>query len=127
MELRNGRPVLNEVFLYHPRKELKVSTYTDDHTVLKTQSGHVLVMNSASEKTFTLPSVAAADIGLEYTFTNINTGNLIIDPADSDTVDDSSAGETISSGDDSVTSITLRLVSATHWQIVGANGTWATG
>jgi len=126
MDLRNGREILFEPMLYQPEKVVKVSTYTDNHTVLITQSGHELVMNSASDKTFTLPSVAAANVGLEYTFTNINTGRLTIDAADSDTIDDSNAGGTIYSDDNTISSITIRLVSSTHWQIVAANGTWTT-
>jgi len=125
MEIRNGRPVLHEVFLYHPRKELKSTSYSGNHTVLKTQSGQQLVLNSTSNYTFSLPSVSAADIGLEYTFVNINTGRLTIDPADDDTIDASTATTgTLYSDTDSIASITIRLVSATHWQIVGANGTW---
>ena len=126
MDLRNGREILFEPMLYQPEKKIKVSTYTDNHTVLITQSGHELVMNSSSNKGFTLPSVAAADVGLEYTFTNINTGRLTITASDSDTIDDSAAGATIYSDDNAIASITLRLVSETHWQIQAANGTWVT-
>ena len=126
MDLRNGREILLEPLLYEPEVKGKVSTYTDDHTVLLTQTGHILVMNSTSNKTFTLPSVAAADVGTVYTFINISTGRLTIDAADSDTIDDSNAGGTIYSDDNTIASITIRLVSTTHWQIIGANGAWTT-
>lgn len=126
MDIRNGREILFEPMLYQPEKVVKVSTYTDSHTVLITQSGHVLVMNSSSNKIFTLPTVTAANVGLEYTFTNINTGRLTIQAPSGVTIDDSNAAGTIYSDDNTIPSIALRLVSSTHWQIVGANGSWTT-
>jgi len=42
------------------------------------------------------------------------------------TYDDSNAGGTIYSDDNTIASIAIRLVSATHWQIIGANGVWTT-
>lgn len=125
MEIRNGIPILYEPFILRPAKELKVWTYTGNHTVELDQAGMVLVLNSTTNYTFTLPSVGAADIGVEFHFTNINTGRLTIDPADADTIDASTATTgTIYSDTDTVASITIRLVSATHWQIQFANGTW---
>ena len=124
MEIRNGEQILYEPYLLRPNKKVKVWTYTGNHTVELDQAGHVLVMNSTSDYTFTLPSVNAANIGTEFHFTNINTGKLTITPADNDTIHSGAATKHIYSATDTIASVTLRLVSATHWQIVMANGTW---
>jgi len=126
MLIINGVEVVVGPYIKDPRVQWGDVTYTDNHTVTLDQSGKTLIMNSSSNKTFTLPSVAAADIGTEFTFININTGKLTIDAADSDTIDDSNAGGTIYSDDNTIASIAIRLVSATHWQIIGANGVWTT-
>lgn len=129
---RNGRRVLGEggdSFLYYPEIHYEVLTYTDDETVNKEDTGKTLVMNSGDEKDFSLPSVAAADIGLTFTFATIGAGKTIIDPADADTIDDSTAttgniSATAAAG--VIPTITIRLVTATKWAIVSANGTWTT-
>ena len=128
LELRNGRDVLHEVYLYHPTKEFFPVTKTDDYTVLKTDAGKLLIMNAGTDKTFSLPSVSAADIGLVYAFAGIGAARITIDAADSDIIDDSNAGATIYSDDDgsSIASIVLELVAATKWAIRAANGTWVT-
>ena len=129
MERRNGREVLREVFLFEPEKKFAVLTKTDDYTVKLTDKGKLLVMNSGSDKTFTLPSVSAADVGTIWTFATIGAGKCSIDPADADKIDDSTA----TTGDISATAaagvvpaITLELVSATQFAIKAANGTWTT-
>lgn len=126
MSLRNGRKVWKEPWILDPNITYGSKTFTDDHTVSLEDRGYDLIMNSASNKTFTAPSVDEPEIGIEYTFYNIGTGRLSIQMADSDTVDDSSAGGTIYSDTDGVSSLCIRLVSASHWQIVGANGAWVT-
>ena len=129
VEIRNGREVLREVFLFEPEKKFEVLTKTDDYTVKITDKGKILVMNSSAEKDFNLPSVGSADIGTEFTFATIGSGKTIIDPADADTIDDSTA----STGNISATAaagvvptITIQLVSETQWAIKAANGTWTT-
>ena len=126
LELRNGREVLHEAYVYHPEREAKVSTYTDDHTILKTQSGHTLVMNSTSNKVFTAFNGGASDIGCEWTICNINTGRLTLQMPTGETIDDSNAAGTIYSDDNTIASLTFRRVSATHHIVVAANGTWTT-
>lgn len=114
------------VFIKDPRIQVDALTYTDNHTVTVNQTGKTLIMNSTSNKGFTLPAVAAADVGTEFTFVNINTGRLTITAGTGDTIDDSNASGTIYSDDNTIPSITLRLVSSTHWQIISANGAWTT-
>jgi len=102
-------------------------TKTDTYDVLVADKGKTLVMDAASAKIFNLPSVAAGDIGIWFTFAKVNTGKVTIQAADSDIIADSSAGGTIY--DDMITmydSITLQLVSATQWVITGLDGTWVT-
>ena len=125
MEIRNGEEILYEPYLLRPNKKAKVWTYTGNHTVEWDQAGHTLVMNSTSDYTFTLPAASAAHIGTEFHFTNINTGKLTIDPTGNDTIHSAAATKVLYSDTDTIASVTIRLVSATHWQIVFANGTWA--
>lgn len=127
LTLRNGRRILGAGgLILDPEISYDVVTKTDDYTVLVTDSGRTLVMNSTGNKTFTLPSVGAGDVGLTYTFININTGRLTIQAADSDIIDDSSAGGTAYSDDDNNPTYTIRLASTTRWETIGANGTWTT-
>jgi len=99
---------------------------TDNYTILSSDFGKTLVMNSIDNKTFSLPSVNVTNIGNWLTLANINTGRLTIAAADSDTIVDSTAGGTIYSDDDSIATITIELVSETQWLITGAHGTWVT-
>jgi hypothetical protein len=103
-------------------------TKTDNYTVTLADKGKTLVMNSAAEKTFSLPSVAAADIGIWFTFAKIAAGKLIIDAADSDKIADSGAGDTIYNDQtlEVYATIILKLISATQWAIIGADGIWVT-
>lgn len=129
-EFRNGQEISSGSVLIDPQIEKDVLTYTDNHTVLQTQSGKELIMNSASNKTFTIS--AGYNVGTNYTFGNINTGRITIQMSGSETIDDSSAGGTNYSDDDltnsnTTPSITITKVSSTHWHVApGANGTWTT-
>lgn len=108
---------------------IPVATKTDNYTVLTTDFGTTLRMNSASEKTFTLPSVSSANDGARITFVKISSGKLIIDAADSDIIVDSDAGTTIYNdvSTEIFATITLEYVDATvTWVAIGAMGTWTT-
>lgn len=96
------------------------------YTILTTDGGKTFSCNSAQGQTFNLPSVASADVGFECTIVKMGTGGVIIDAADSDTIEDSGAGDTIYCADPRYASITLKLVSETHWAIKCAYGTWVT-
>jgi hypothetical protein len=129
---RNGRRLGGEggdTYIYYPEIVLEVLTKTGDYNVQKSDSGKILVMNSGAEKDFVLPSVDASDLGLTFTFVTIGAGKTIIDPADADVIDDSTAttgniSATAAAG--VVPTITIQLVSATQWAIQAANGTWTT-
>ena len=126
-DMINGKEVLREPYLYNPRINWEVATkYTADHTVTLAQSGHTLVMDSSSNRVFTLPSVGANDNGVEFTFINMDTGRLSIDAVDSDTIGHGS-NTTIYSDDNDVAQITLRYIhAAERWYIISAHGTWTT-
>jgi len=102
-------------------------TKTDNYNVLVTDFGKTLIMN-AVDKTFSLPSVDATDIGTILTFVFISTGTLTIDAADADTIDDSGAGDTIycTQNGEKYSTIKLMLASATEWVIIAAKGIWTT-
>lgn len=104
-----------------------LETKTDTYNVSTEDNMKILVMNAATEKTFNLPSVTSSNVGLQFTFVKLSTGNLIIDAADSDVIMDSSAGGTITnSATETMPNLTLILVSETQWAIVGGSGTWVT-
>lgn len=107
---------------------LTSSTKTDNYSVTTADAGTLLIMNSSAEKTFSLPSVSASDIGCHFYFAKINSGKLIIDAADSDKIADSAAGATIYNDQSGETyaAIHLILVSETQWSIFGLDGTWTT-
>jgi len=94
------------------------ATKTDNYQVLEADLGKTLIMNSASDKTFTTPSVDASDIGAPLRFVKIGTGKVTIDAADSDTIGDSGAGDTVYCGGAGIAVINLELVTATSWAIM---------
>jgi hypothetical protein len=108
-------------------------TKTDNYSVTKADTNKVIVMNAATEKTFSLPSVDSGDVddtdeALVYTFVKVAAGKLIIDAADSDIIADSSAGGTIynDQAGETYATITITLVTATQWVIKGGDGIWST-
>jgi len=128
---RNGRRVLGgNIFIDGPEIKFAVETKTANYSVLVTDTGKTFVMNSGDAHTFTLPSVGAGDVGLTFTFTSIGAGKCTIQTSDSDRIDDSAGGGYISMTyagvGNELPTVTLRLVSATMWAIVGANGTITT-
>jgi hypothetical protein len=82
--------------------------------------------DASASPTYNLPSVAAGDVGATIEFIKTGTGTITIDAADSDTIEDSGAGDTIYSSDTTMVSIKLQLVTATQWKIISATGTWTT-
>lgn len=105
-----------------------VETKTDTYNVLLTDVAKTLVMDSADNKIFHLPSVAGGDVGTWFTFVKAGTGTLLLDAADSDTIDDSAAGAGIynEQADETFATMTLQLVTETKWAITGARGIWTT-
>jgi len=106
-----------------------VTDYTDGPVSLATtDAGKTITMTSADAETINLPSVAAAQKGLEFTIVKLGAGQVTIQAADSDIIVDSSAGGTIlnSQAAEIYATITLRLVTDTKWTIIGMLGTWTT-
>lgn len=128
MKIGDGSTAWTSLAYFATLKVKVTETKTDNYSVLTTDVGKTLVMNSASEKTFSLPSVDSGDVGLYFTFAKIAAGKLIIDAADTDVILDSGAGDTIYNdvSGEVYASITLQLVSATLWTVVGGIGTWIT-
>jgi hypothetical protein len=96
------------------------------YTILLADKGKIFTCNSTSTQTFNLPSVSETDIGTEFTIIKLGVGQVIIDAADSDTIEDSGPGDTIYCSDETYAIICVLLVSATEWVIKFANGTWIT-
>lgn len=67
--------VMNDIF-----------TTTINHTVTTAQRGRVIKVNSASDRTITLPAAADAKLGFELIITNINTGTVTVDGNAAETI-----------------------------------------
>ena len=103
-----------------------VATKTDNYTVTIADFGKTIRLNSTSNKTFTLPSVAAAQDSKELHFQNINTGRLTLDASDTDYVANSGAGDGIYTNSDKA-DITLQYCHTdTMWRIKYGVGPWVT-
>jgi hypothetical protein len=102
------------------------STKTADYNVTLGDSSQTLIMNSINAHTFFLPSVDGTNVGVYYTFAKQSTGQIIIQAADADVILHSAPGGTITEdvSADTYSTITLQLITATEWSIVGIYGTW---
>ena len=98
-----------------------VEEKTDDYTVLSTDFGWIFLMNSPAPKTFTLPAVTGADIGLPITLVKRGDGKLTIQAGGADRIQDSSAGGTfyndLTQAEDRLPLVMLRVVAAGVWII----------
>lgn len=107
----------------------EVINVTGNLVVTSNHYGKTLRMNSASDYTFTLPSVDLSSDGAHVTFMKEGAGKVTIQAADSDLIADSSAGGTIYDdvAAELYATITLEYVHAiVTWVVVGAHGTWVT-
>jgi len=101
-----------------------VSTKTDSHVVTSADFGKSLRMNSADDKSFTLPSVGTTEDGARLTFIKQGAGKMTLIAVDTDYIDSSSATGTIYTTTNYAT-ITLEYVHGmTRWVIISANGTY---
>lgn len=96
------------------------------YTIQTTDSTKTFTCNSSSAQSFNLPSVSSSDVGFECTVVKLGAGQVTIDAADSDLIEDSGAGDTIYCNDETIATITLKLVTETQWIIKFASGTWTT-
>lgn len=106
----------------------KVSTFTDDHTVTFNEVDYTMIMNSSSNKTFTLPAPNASYIGKRFGFANINTGRLTIAVTGAGVVlnGGTAATGTMYCDVDATATLVIELTSLTQWSVVSANETWTT-
>src|SRR5512137_868635 len=89
-------------------------------TVLTTADfGRTVIVNSASARQVSLPSVDTPEIGGWFRVVKLGAGNVTVQAADSDTINGGAAGGSIicNVAGETFAYITLRLVSATAWVI----------
>lgn len=105
------------------KNTVTVKTDTYSLQIADFGKGRMFVMNSAGDKIFNLPSVGADDVGLEIDLGKIGAGKLTIQAADSDKINDSSAGGTLFNAQaaEVYARARLKLVAETQWsaEVVG--------
>lgn len=123
------RAVTPAVLIDVIRKKLAAkatATYTTDHTVLITELGMSLRMNSASNRVFTMCSLGASEDGGRITFTNIGTGRMTIQAVDPVFIDDGTPAGTIYT-EQQYASVTLEYVHlASALVVVPGHGAFTT-
>ena len=96
-----------------------ITTKTDSYALLITdmRTDEIFIMNSALDKIFTLPSVAASDVGIGCILVKTGAGKVTIQASDSDKINDSSAGGTIENAQAAETyaAVIIKLVTETQW------------
>jgi hypothetical protein len=112
---------------YAPLKKT-IADKTDDYNVVVADTGKILTMSNAGTKTFTLPVIAAGDIGTQITFVKRGAGKVVIQANTGQYIDDSTSAGTIydDQAAELTSTITLLAISTTQWVIVSANGIWIT-
>lgn len=106
-------------------------TYTTTATTTLTVADMnlILAVEVAGATVVNLPSVAAGDIGTWVIIHKMGAGNLVINAADSDKINDSSAGGAITNDTAAQTYavISLVLITATEWRQQNMPlGSWTT-
>ena len=99
--------------------------YTADQALTTWELGKsVLFATGSSNLTATLPSVGLKDVWSWITIVRTGTGQFIIQAADSDKIEKN--GSTIMADEPNrvAANVTLQLISATQWAIIGATGIW---
>lgn len=92
-----------------------VTKVTDNYTILASDQGKLVVLESGSNKTFTLP--AAATVGSPFMFQvlNLSTSSLTLDPPGSETIDGDATLAVLSGG-----GLTIQTDGA-NWFTAGQN------
>ena len=98
------------------------------YTLLTSDSGKTARVNSGGAQTVDLPSVDATNIGAMFGVWKLGAGNVTIQAADADTINDGAAGGTLINSTATQTwgIVILQLVSETKWIVRFGVGTWAT-
>lgn len=102
---------------------------TDDYAVLAADLGKILIMTAATAKTFTLPAVTAADVGLSIMLMKRGAGKLTIQAGGTDTIQDSTAAGTLYNdlAEETFALVMLRVIAAGAWMIEQFTGSgWRT-
>ncbi len=97
-------------------------------TLTSDDFGKTISVDSSSSQTVMLPSVDSSNTGAWIRVLKLNSGQVTVDAADSDTIADSTAGGTIynsQSGQDYAV-IEIQLANETEWVVVHGEGTWST-
>ena len=105
------------------------TTLEDNYTITIGDFGKSFRMISASDKTFTLPSVDATHEGARLELVKCGAGRVTGQAVDSDKIGSSSAGGTIFNdvAAELGATVTLEYVhSIVTWVIKGMDGTWVT-
>jgi len=100
---------------------------TDDYTITTADFGKSIRMSSASDKTFTFPSVGSGEDGKRITLGKLSTGKVTLQAADSDKVGDSAAGGTMYNdiATEVFANISFEYCHATvTWNVLSGHGTW---
>ena len=105
---------------YHSESQNEGVTLTSD------DFGKTVTVNSASERTVTLPPVDSGDIGAWFRVVKLDTGKLNITASASDTIADSGGGDSIYCDSSGYANITLQLATASRWVITDGKGQWMT-
>jgi hypothetical protein len=127
MIIINGVETAESTYIFGVNTQHPSKVLTDTYQVTWADTGMTLIMNDGTDNNkFILPTTdMAAHVGCWFTFANIGTGTLEIEgPGATVKVADNVQ---ITSADDVFPTVTLQLVSATQWSIVGAHGTWNSG
>ncbi|HBB66246.1 MAG TPA: hypothetical protein DCZ93_02880 [Elusimicrobia bacterium] len=97
-------------------------------TLTAADFGKTITVNSASAQVVYLPAVDASNIGATFRIVKLGAGRVTVDAADSDTINNSGAGDTIYNNAvvPPYASVDLLLVTDTGWAIVGGQGAWIT-
>jgi len=103
-------------------------TKIDNYVMTTSDLGKNIQLNSASNKTITLPSMGAAEDGAIAMFEKLGTGRMTLDAADTDYVHDSGAGDgCYNDVGQTYATITLKYChTGTRWYFLNGFGTWVT-
>jgi len=126
-----GRWVLNYALMSGSEYKIQLNkTKTDDYSITTADLGYLIIMNAATEKTLTLPSVGSDENCGILGVMKIGAGKLNIAGADSDIVHDSAAAGTIFNDEGAghpYPCVYFRYIHAvTTWVMVSMTGTWIT-
>ena len=130
--VRCWRTDLHALFLYDGTQWINVSgafglgVKTDNYTITLSDWGKHIYMNNAAQKTFSLPSVAAANVGMNCWLGSRGAGAVVIDAADADIINthwgSSAAGGNVTNAANTWWLAYIELVTATNWMFMTLGG-----